>query len=177
MNRNSENEWLKDFKDFVDAKDTVVPKEISQKILQRVHSALNPAPRMVFAKVLGIHSVVSTLSLSVCNQFGMNPFHTGFSLSDFFMKFGHSACMTICGFLFVGLSIGFARILLKPEEFLVLRKNYFIQVFVLSLLSLATFIAFGAEILVGIGLLWVAGALLGGLVPILITNKRPFVSY
>ena len=172
MKRISEKEWLEDFKDFVETKEAIVPEELSQNILARVHKALNPSPWLVFIKLLVIHSVIGTLSLSVCNQFEMNPFNTTFSFSDYFMKFGHSVCMSFCGFIFVSLSVLSAFFILRPEEFTVLKRNSFIQVFILSLLSLAIFLALGAEIVISIGLLWMIGALLGGLIPILALKQR-----
>ncbi len=175
MNLRSERDWLEDFKEFIETPDTVVPPEVSQKILSRIHVALNPSAWLIFAKLLGIHSVVGTFSLAVCDQFGMSPFNTGISLSEFFMEFGHSFCMGLCGFLFLGLSVLIASLVFRPEEFNVLRKNSFIQIFVLSILSLAAFFFMGAELLVGIGLIWLIGAFLGGLTPILALKRNPIV--
>lgn len=168
----TENEWLEDFKDFVEAKDASVPEDVSKKILSYVHRALNPSAWVVFLKLLSIHAVVGTLSLGVCNQFGMSPFHTGFSLSEYFMKFGHSVCMTLCGFLFLGLTVSFSKIVLRPEEFIVLKRNTFVQVFFLSLASIVAFLAFGAELVFGALALWLVGALLGGLATIQLIGPR-----
>lgn len=159
----SEKEWLEDFQDFVRAEGSPVPHETSKAILERIHEALNPSPWIIFFKLLSIHTVVGTLSLAICNQFGMSPFETNFSLSEYMMKFGHSACMASCGFLFIGLTIALCRPLLRPEEFRVLKKNAALQVFGLSTLSLVIFFAFGAEIVLTVGLLWLIGAMVGGL--------------
>lgn len=161
--RISEREWLEDFKEFVSSNATPVPKEVSAKILQRVHASLNPSPWLVFAKMFGIHAVVGTVSLSVCNQFGLNPFRTSFSLSDYFMRFGHSMCMVLCGVLFIGLSVALARVLLSREEFSVLARNAPLQVFALSVFSIVAFLAFGADIVFGIGVFWLIGAMFGGI--------------
>jgi len=167
----NEKEWAKSFKDFVE-NETPVPENISRNILNKIHKALNPSPWSVFAKLLGIHSVVGTLSLSICNQFGVNPFNSSLSLSDYFMKVGHSTCMVLCGFLFISLSVLAAWTLLTSEEFVVIKKNAFIQIFSLSLLSLIAFVGFGAEVFFGIGVLWVLGAMLGGMGSILVLPKR-----
>jgi hypothetical protein len=164
--RITEKEWLEDFKDFVTTKGVAVPTDVSNKILSRIHRELNPSSWIVFLKLLGIHSVVGTLSLAVCDQFGMSPFNSGFSLSQYFMKFGHSICMVLCGILFLGLTGVFSRTILRQEEFLVLKKNVLIQVFFLSLLSLVSFIAFGGEIIIGVAILWFVGALIGGVTSI-----------
>ena len=162
MSKISEKEWIEDFQDFVGSQGVPVPENISQEIISRVHRDLNPSPWLVFSKLLGIHSVVGTLSLLVCNQFGMSPFGTEFSLSNYMMKFGHSTCMVFCGVLFVGLSISACRAILRPEEFVILRRNALLQVLGLSMVSLGVFAAAGAEIALTIGLFWLVGAMLGG---------------
>lgn len=163
-----ENEWIDDFKEFLSSEEVPVPENVSKKILTKVHSSMNPSSWIVFAKLLGIHSVFGTLSLAICNQFDLNPFNTSFSLSDYFMKLGDSFCMALCGFLFIGLSISFAWILLNRDEFQILRKNSTIQIFSLSLISLAGLAIFGANVIFGFALLWLLGAMIGGTLPILL---------
>lgn len=169
----TEKDWLEDFKDFVQADGTSVPKEVSDKILKRVHYDLNPSAWIVFSKIFGIHLIVGTLSLAVCNQFGLNPFRTSFSLSDYFMKFGHSMCMVFCGVLFIGLTIMLGQLFLRREELLVLSRNAPLQVFGLSVFSIVAFVGFGAEVVLGIGILWFIGAMVGGVVATKIIVRRP----
>ena len=173
----SEKEWLDEFKAFIQAEGTPVPREISENILNRVRADLNPSAWGVFAKILGIHLVVGTLSLAICNQFGLNPFNTKFSLSDYFMTFGHSTCMFLCGVLFIGLTIALGQFILRREELLVLSKNAPLQVFGLSILSLAALIGFGAEVVLGIGTLWFVGAMIGGLIMTKVIVQRPASSH
>lgn len=160
----NEKEWLEEFKEFVQADDVPVPKDVTERIFNRVRADLNPSAWVVFAKLLGIHVVVGTLSLAICSQFGINPFHTSFSLSEYFMKFGHSTCMLLCGVLFIGLTVLLGRLFLRREELLVLSRNAILQIFGLSVLSMAAFIGLGAEIVLGIGVLWFVGAMIGGVV-------------
>lgn len=161
----TEKEWLEDFKDFAACENVIVPEALSNRILLKIKKDLNPSAWLVFAKILAIHSVVGTLSLGICNQFGMNPFNTDISLMNYFMKYGHTVCMTLCGALFISLSIGFALMLLNKNEILVFKKNSFIQVFCISLLSLATFLILGEEITLSIGVMWLLGGIVGGLLP------------
>lgn len=161
----SEKEWLEEFKEFVNSGEGVeVPTALSDQVLQYVHKSLNPSPWIVFSKLLGIHAVVGTLSLAVCDQFGLNPFNSGFSLSEYFMKFGHSVCMLLCGFLFISLTLVLGRLILPPEEIKIFKENVFVQIPILSALSLGAFMIFGAEVVLSIGLLWLLGAIVGGLV-------------
>ena len=168
----TEKEWLEDFRDFVTTKEVAVPEEVSKRILNSIHRDLNPSAWIVFLKLLGIHSIVGTISLAMCDQFGMNPFNTSFSLSQYFMKFGYSFCMILCGVLFLGLTGIFSQMFLNREEFSVLKKNVFIQTLFLSLFSLTVFIAFGAEIVIGTFILWLIGALFGGVVSIRMLSPR-----
>jgi len=161
----TEKEWLNEFNEFVSAEEVPVPEALSQRILLRTEKLMNPSPWLVFLKLLGIHTVFGTFSLSICNQFGLNPFNTNLSLSEYFMTFGHSVCMTLCGVIFVSFSLIAAWMILTRDEFIVLKKNYLIQIFSLSLLSLGAFIALGAHISLSIGILWFLGAIVGGAIP------------
>lgn len=163
MSKISEREWIDDFQEFVGSKGVAVPASVSEAVLSQVARDLNPSPWRVFVKLLGVHAVVGTLSLGVCNQFGMSPFATGFSLSDYFMKFGHSTCMVLCGVLFIGLSVLLGGAVLNREEVRVLRAKAVFEVMGLSVLSLGLLLAAGAEVALVIGLLWLAGAMVGGL--------------
>lgn len=162
MSKITEKEWVEDFQEFIQGEDVRVPESVTKAIFAKVQRDLNPSAWLVFAKLLGIHSVVGTLSLAVCNQFGISPFHTDFSLSEYFMKFGHSTCMFLCGVLFLSLSVLLWRLVGRPEELRVLRKNAWLQVFALSMISLGIFAALGAEFTLAIGFLWFVGAMLAG---------------
>lgn len=160
----TEKEWVEEFKDFIHGGEGVtVPEELSNQILQRVRKDLNPSSVLVFFKLLGVHLAVGTLSLAVCHQFGLNPFGTEKSLADWFMSVGgHKFCMVGCGVFFMALSILAAGYFLSSDEVRVLRKTEFLQAFSLSVISLAVFFFFGAELALLFGGLWLLGALLGG---------------
>lgn len=157
-----ENEWLGDFQEFLNSKKGNVPQSVSKNILKRIQTSLNPSWHSIFLKLFGIHVVTGTLSLAICSQFDMNPFNSGFSLTEYFMKFGHSACNVLCGIIFVGGSFLVAASLLRAEELRVLRKNALIQSFGLSLLSLGVFWFLASNMEFGLSLLWLLGAVLGG---------------
>ncbi|GIL18702.1 MAG: hypothetical protein BroJett040_24530 [Oligoflexia bacterium] len=159
--KNAESHLLNEFHDFANGpQDLSLPIEVQNQILKQVQTALAPSPTQVFFKLAAIHSIIGTLSLGICDQFGMNPFQTGFSLSNYFMKFGHSFCMAMCGFLFVGASILAGTYILNPAERFVLRSHLFLQSFSLSMISLGIFLALGAEIPLVIGFLWIVGGLI-----------------
>src|SRR3989344_2155960 len=128
----TEKKWLEEFKEFVEAEGVPVPRDVSENLLKRIRADLSLSAWVVFSKLLGIHLVVGTLSLAICSQFGLNPFRTNFSLSEYFMKFGDSTCMVLCGVLFIGLTIMLGQWFLRREELFVLSKNAPLQVFGLS---------------------------------------------
>ena len=162
MNRHTEKAWLDEFQEFTRGDTVTVPKEAEHAIFARVRRDLNPSARKVFGKLFGLHAVVGTFSLAICNQFGLNPFHTNFTLSDYFMTFGHSACMFLCGLLFLSGSVLLACFVLGREEARVFRRSAGLQVFGLSMLSLGVFMAAGAQLALSIALLWLLGAMIGG---------------
>ena len=161
----NEKEWLDEFNQFMSSEEALVPQKVSNKILKNAHTWMNPPSWIVFLKLLGVHSIVGTFSLAICNQFGLNPFNTQLSLAEYFMTFGHSICMVLCGVIFVSFSLVASWIILNREEFATIKKNVVIQIFSLSLLSLAVMVAFGAKLTLGIALLWLLGAFLGGALP------------
>lgn len=164
MNDNN-RKWLNEYEAFLKADEVVVPRAATEKVFARMQELVNPSAWTVFFKILAIHVAIGFLSLSVCHQFGMNPFGTESSLDSWFMAmWGHSTCMILCGVLFVGLSFLSAGYFLTIEEVRALRRTEFIQAFALGSVSLAIFAAFGAELALTFSGLWLLGALVGGFI-------------
>lgn len=165
MSGNDNKKWLNEYEAFLSAEDAVVPREATDKVFSQMQELINPSAWMVFFKVLAIHLTVGFLSLSVCHQFGMNPFGTESSLDDWFMAmWGHSTCMIACGTLFLSASILTAGYFLSVEEVKALKRTELLQALSLGSISLAFFAIFGAELAVTFAGLWLLGALVGGFV-------------
>lgn len=161
--RNQNQDWLKDYSEFLSADQENVPNELTKTVFSKIKQLLYPSATSVFSKILGIHVVTGFLSLAVCNQFGLNPFKTSHSLSDVFMDIGgHGFCMVACGTLFISFSIFLAGFFLTVEETKALRKTEFLQTLSLGLISLGLFMAVGAEVALTFGGLWMLGGLIGG---------------
>lgn len=159
----SDEKWLNEYETFLNSDEASVPKEATEKVFSRMQELINPSAWTVFFKILAIHLTVGFLSLSVCHQFGMNPFGTESSLDDWFMSmWGHSTCMIACGTLFLSASILTAGYFLSVEEVKALKRTEFVQSFSLGTISLALFAIFGAELAVTFAGLWLLGALVGG---------------
>ncbi len=167
MNNQNNNEWLNDYEDFLKFEVSSVPQDVTNKVYSKIKMLLNPNASKVFFKILGFHLITGFLSLSVCHQFGMNPFNTEYSLADWFMKHGgYYGCMIGCGVSFVSLGLFTAGLFLSIEEVNALRRTQIRQNLVLGFISLVFFVVFGAELAIGMVSLWMFGSLVGGLVAI-----------
>lgn len=173
--KNQNNEWFKDYQEFIEAEKTSVPQEATNSVFSTVQKLLNPNAWTVFLKILVIHLITGGASLSICHQFGLNPFNTKYSLADWFMSVGgHHFCMLGCGVLFVGAGILSAGYFLTVEEIKALKRTEFLQNFSLGLISLGLFAAFGAEMILSIAGLWLLGGLIGGFAATAIIGKLKY---
>ncbi|MCO5144535.1 MAG: hypothetical protein M9962_15770 [Oligoflexia bacterium] len=162
MNKKNEK-WLNEYQAFLAFENSEVPKEISEKIYSHMNKLLNPSFSTIFVKLFFINLVAGFFSLSVCHQFGMNPFGTESSLDAWFMQmWGHHICMFVCGSLFIGLPILVSGFLMTIEEIKSLRSREFVQIFSLGVCFLILFSLFGVEFAAAIAGLWLLGALVGG---------------
>lgn len=155
-NKFDPKEWAKDFESFMNSEAVSPPAHINNKILDFVRGDLNPSIWKIIAKLSGIHVVMGSLSLLVCSQFGMG------SAPMLFMSLGHVACTALCGSFFLGLSTLIAGIWFSPEELRKMRSTGYSPILVLGILSLITFLVFGAEIALNLAAIWLLGAFAAG---------------
>lgn len=152
----------KEFQQFISQKPEAVPAHLSDVIFKEVHADLDPSWSQIFVKVTLIHAVLGFLTLSICSQFGLQTFPVLDLMYAFMSVAGPKYCMAFCGAIFLsGSAFSFAMLLTRPE-LLKVRKTGVLQILILSILSLATLIFFGAEILLIPALLWLAGAIVAG---------------
>ena len=167
VSRNKENE-IQEYNEFCNDDSVAPPPHVFTALKKR----LFPNPWLVFGKISVVHGIVGFLSLGICNQFGLNPFNTPYSLSDLFMTTaGHNFCMVACGVLFISLTYLLSNLFLTLEEFDCIRKYEWLQIGVLSLASLASFYFLGAQLVGTFVGLWLLGALIGGFLSIEISFK------
>lgn len=154
---------LQDFTEFVNSETIAV----STTVLKSLKKKLFPSPWIVFSKVLFLHMVVGFFSLAICNQFGLNPFQTNQSLTNWFMQISnHHVCMILCGFFFVATTYILAGAFLSLEEMESIRRVEKLQTAILVLISLAGFYFFGGQLVATFTFLWLIGATLGAWVSI-----------
>ncbi len=164
INQDKQN-WQKEFEEFLST--DVYPVDVPDTLFAKVKNRLFPNPWLVFGKVGIIHLFFGFLSLSVCNQFGLNPFGTNFSLTSWFMKLGsHELCMALCGVFFMGSTYVFSNLFLTLEELESIKRHEWLQTCVFSLVSLTAFYFFGAELVATITILWLLGTFIGGILSV-----------
>lgn len=163
MNSKFLEETNKEFQEFMEADPVAPPREISEKLLAFVRRELNPSPWLIFSKLSFIHLVVGVLTLSLCPQFGVRFLGEGPGVMRLFVPFGAYGCIALCGAFFVGMSLFASGMILQLEELRVLRGHRVLQISALTLLSLGFFVMMDAEILIGFGVAWALGSILGGI--------------
>ncbi|MGE4234163.1 MAG: hypothetical protein AB7F43_12615 [Bacteriovoracia bacterium] len=160
--KNTSKEWTNDFLEFNSASEIKPPQAVTESIFQKVEKDLNPSSWVVFSKVALIHVVVGFITLLFCPQFGISLVK-GMGLMSLFLKFGETACMVSCGAIFLGGSILAATFILRTEEIKIIRRNKFLQIPILGILSFGMFICLGATTISALALAWLVGNILGGI--------------
>ncbi len=158
MSEDQNQNLLQDYAEFANTESA----SISVSTLKSLKKKLFPHPWIVFLKVLSLHIFVGFLSLAICNQFGLNPFQTNQSLTNWFMQISnHHICMVLCGFFFMSTTYILASALLSLEEIESIRRVEKLQTALLVLISLASFYFFGGQLVAIFTFLWLLGAALG----------------
>jgi hypothetical protein len=156
------DQWIKEFSEFSSLQTD--PSQVPTSAFQRIKARLFPNPWVVFGKILALHALVGFCSLSICNQFGLNPFQTSQTLTDWFMSVaGHHVCMIFCGTFFMASTYALANLFLSLEELESIKRFEWLQSAVIAVASLAAFYFFGAQLFASFAALWLLGALIGGL--------------
>lgn len=154
----------KDFQSFTNETSTsaVAP---SSAVLMKIHQQIlaeRPSSWLVATKLGGAHLVGSFLTLISCEQFGLQLFFHGGGLMHYFMEISPTFCHAFCGAHYFIITFLVARFLLKPEEWLRIKRSRTLTVATLALLSLGGFSVISHEVTLEGGLLWFIGASLGG---------------
>jgi hypothetical protein len=160
----------REFQDFMFGPSVDVPAAASHALLQRIGSELNPSRLEVFKKLILIQFMTGTITLFFCPQMGIG-FTSYTGLMNILMQFGEVYCMAGCGALFLGLSALLTALVLRPEELRVIKENQIVQFPVLALLTLGTFVCFGAPVLTTLGIAWLGGSLFGSFATFNIVQK------
>lgn len=160
-----------DFSDFMNSGNERPPTHLSESIFNMVASDLNPQLSKIYSKFLFVHLLASAISLSICPQFGFRLFGEGHGLMKYFMNFGTYGCYVACGSFFIGVSYALMGVVLSKAEFLRIYRNRFALTTSIVLISLGFFFMSGTDVLLGIAVSWVVGALGFGILTLELFKK------
>ena len=161
MKKHNKRGWEREFTDYLAVEPVDVPDPVSEQLLGRIHSELNPSALTVFTKAVFIQLVVGFVTLLFCPQFGVS-LTSSYGLMPYLMKYGESACMLGCGALFTSFSFFIASFALKPEEVRALKQHEVLHLISVAILFLFALIYFGGDVALTLGLVWMLGAVVGG---------------
>lgn len=160
----------KDFNDFKKPSSTKPSIETKAHLLNKIKAELNPSHTLVFTKLLCIQAFVGVLTLLFCPQFQFSLTNNYDLFHLFHHRFGALACMSICGFIFIGSGAIFAAYLLKVEEVFKIKQTKHLYYFAISGLAILSFLLLGAEIYLDLVSMWFLGAVLGGVLMLNLNN-------
>ncbi len=138
-----------------------IPEHINVKILGDIKKHLNPDLKYILAKLFGIHTLTTIITLAICPQFGFQFFKTSLNLMHYFMKFGQHFCDFACGTFFTATSFFIALFVISRDELRVLKYNKFLAVSSVILISIGFFAIMSPQIFFELSLLWIFGATIG----------------
>ena len=170
MKRDS-SEWESGFREFLEAEEKDPPAHLSRQVREGIHTDLTPSPWFVFARLMALTAASGMVSLFICPQFG---FGQSVGIMRYFMLLGPAACSLACGAVFIGFGLGLAVCVLRPEEVRVIHRTKYLHLAVLAALSLSGFICAGASVVLTVALLWMSGAILGGLTVLELSHRVRF---
>jgi uncharacterized protein YneF (UPF0154 family) len=152
----------KDFEEFSKASRPGPKAALSQAILERVRSDLEPSVSLVFTKLLLVQSIVGVMTMLFCPQFNLS-LTNNYDLFHFFHRnFGQTICMAICGGIFVGSGAVIGSFLLRKTEMNQVAKRPLLYYFALASVFLSAFMLLGVDVYLEAALAWVAGSWLIG---------------
>lgn len=140
---NDENKMVKEYKEFMATTESKLPPfELSEKIRNTVMSDLNPSWASVMLKLLFIHLFMSSLTLTICPQFGIGPIGGGLGMLRIVESYGHLACGAFCGGLFFSGSVLMSALVFSPAQKRKIYQSAVASFSLLAIISLGTLILF-----------------------------------
>lgn len=95
------NKLNKDYTSFEQCKESTVPEDLTNKVLETIEKKINPPVQNTIGKAFFLQTISGFLTLLFCPQFGLSL--SGYSdLFDFLHRtFGNTICTIICSFIFI----------------------------------------------------------------------------
>ncbi len=129
----------KEFLDFLNTKETPVPKELENYIYINIEKDLSPTkPLNLLSKFIALNFSAGVFTLAICPQFGLGPALGGHDITHYFMSIGTWACAIFCATFYFTIAQTLSLIILSNQEIRWIARNRYS---VLPGLVIASFIA------------------------------------
>ncbi len=151
---------VKDYKDFIEAKDQNPPNELDALILGNIRKNMNPSSKIILLKLITIQAFISTLTLLFCPQFNFSLTNSYAIFHTIHSTFGHHLCMIVCGSIFLGSGALFAGIILNRYELKTIGHSHPLYFTAATGLAVSIFLFFGANLYLDMAALWASGAII-----------------
>ncbi len=136
-----------EFEQFKSCVQQEPPEFLNQRILAGVASDLRTNRSVLLLKLILIHALVATLTLSFCPQFNVGPLGEGITSALYVLMRLHPLfCAAFCGSIFLGSSALVLVLVLKKSELAVLRERSWWIYSLLAGLSLSFFMLVGTPL-------------------------------
>lgn len=154
-----------EYQNFISDATIQVPA-LSETTLKRVSRDIAPTFGQVLTKLIGLHVIALTMTLTVCPQFGLGPIGSGHGIMHIVMRYGEVACALFCAAFLFGTTLLLSRLFLSKYEANAMRSRTFFAGSSIAALSFAFFMlldALTASVVVNLstGIIWtIAGAMI-----------------
>ena len=156
-------EWGREFLEFIEAEPAGPPIAVSEKIHKAVAGDLKPLIWKVLLKFGMIQTVVAFITLLVCPQFELDLGLIRHDDAHLRALLGELGYMALCGAIFLGSGAILATIILRTEELRAIKKSEYLYLFLISALALMIFRQLGTPTVFSSYVAWFAGAFGGSL--------------
>jgi hypothetical protein len=153
----------KDYEDFIESVGEIKSPSVLDRLMKTVEKELNPSQWTILFKLLTVHLFSSLVTLSICPQFGVRVFGKGHGIMEYFMYFGNNVCFLLCGTFFLGTTVIAFKFITSRPEWNAFKRYHLIYCISLSTSSLFVFAYFSANILLGLSIFWLIGAVFGAM--------------
>lgn len=118
-------------------------------------------------KIIILYIITGFISLSLCPQFGLNPFNRSPELIHMFMSYGTWTCGLFCGSVFMGVGAVLKFILLGRKDILLLRNIKLINMILMTAFIYGLFMFMGnknSTSFINFSIVFFSSWLIGGII-------------
>ena len=156
-------EWGREFLEFIEAEQVEPPMALSEKIHKEVARDLRPLIWKVLLKFGTIQAAVAFITLIVCPQFEVDLGIIKHDDAHLRALLGELGYMALCGAIFLSSGAVLATLILRVEELRAIRKSEYLYLFIASAIAVMIFRQLGVTTVFASYAAWFAGAFGGSM--------------